>query len=62
MNSKGQPWLTLKVLSNAPASNYLPFFYEGEPIRGSVTLDRDKEDSIKSISVQVTPPPPVLTI
>lgn len=54
-SSKGRPWLTLKVISNAPASNYLPSFFEGEAIRGNVVLDRDKEDSIKSISVQVGP-------
>ncbi|TBU30407.1 hypothetical protein BD311DRAFT_659291 [Dichomitus squalens] len=51
-SSKGRPWLTLKVISKAPASTFLPSFYEGEPIKGSVTLDLTKEESIKAISVQ----------
>ncbi|KAI0704174.1 hypothetical protein C8T65DRAFT_654104 [Cerioporus squamosus] len=52
-DSKGRQWLTLKVISSAPSSGYLPAFYEGDAIGGSVTLHREKEDSIKSISVQV---------
>ncbi|KAI0767593.1 hypothetical protein C8Q74DRAFT_1203955 [Fomes fomentarius] len=52
-NSKGQPWLILKVISGVPASAYLPAFFEGKAITGSVTLHREKEDSIRSISVQV---------
>ncbi|KAI1792706.1 hypothetical protein LXA43DRAFT_311003 [Ganoderma leucocontextum] len=52
-NSRDRPWLTLRVLSKAPASNYLPSFYEGDNIRGSVALNLGKEDSIKAISIQV---------
>ena len=52
-DSKGRQWLSLKVISNAPSSGYLPAFYEGDAIGGSVSLHREKEDSIKSISVQV---------
>ncbi|KAI0649771.1 hypothetical protein C8Q79DRAFT_940660 [Trametes meyenii] len=51
--SKSRPWLTLKVVSKAPASTYLPAFYQGEAIQGSVTLTLDKEEPIKSVSVQV---------
>ncbi|KAI0708548.1 hypothetical protein C8Q76DRAFT_799799 [Earliella scabrosa] len=51
-NSRGQPWLTLKVMSDAPASNYLPAFFEGEAITGVVSLHREKEDSIRSITIQ----------
>ncbi|RPD60671.1 hypothetical protein L226DRAFT_473994 [Lentinus tigrinus ALCF2SS1-7] len=52
-DSKGRQWLSLKVMSTAPSSGYLPAFYEGDAVGGSVTLHREKEDSIKSISVQV---------
>ena len=52
-DSKERPWFTLKVISNAPASTFLPSFYEGETIKGSVTLNLLKEESIKAISVQV---------
>ncbi|KAH9848132.1 hypothetical protein C2E23DRAFT_941244 [Lenzites betulinus] len=51
--SKSRPWLSLSVLSKAPASTYLPAFYQGEPITGSVTLRLEKEEPIKSVSVQV---------
>lgn len=53
-SSKGQPWLTLKVASKAPASSYLPAFYQGEAITGSVVLCLDREETIKSVSVQVS--------
>ncbi|EIW53242.1 uncharacterized protein TRAVEDRAFT_134054 [Trametes versicolor FP-101664 SS1] len=52
-SSKGQPWLTLKVASKAPASSYLPAFYQGEAITGSVVLCLDREETIKSVSVQL---------
>lgn len=53
-SSKSRPWLTLKVISKAPASSYLPAFYQGEAVTGSVALCRDREEPIKSVSVQVT--------
>ena len=52
-NSNGHPWLTLKVVSNAPASTFLPTFHAGETINGSVMLSLSKEDSIKAVSIQV---------
>lgn len=53
-SSKSRPWLTLKVTSKAPASSYLPAFYQGEAITGSVVLCLDREEPIKSVSVQVS--------
>ncbi|KAI0672161.1 hypothetical protein C8Q78DRAFT_730210 [Trametes maxima] len=52
-SSKSRPWLTLKVISKAPTSTYLPAFYQGEAMQGTVTLTLDKEEPIKSVSVQV---------
>ncbi|KAH9925011.1 uncharacterized protein BXZ73DRAFT_50171 [Epithele typhae] len=52
-DSKNRPWLTLSVLSNVSTPHHLPSFTEGDTIRGSVVLDREKEDGIKSISVKV---------
>lgn len=49
--------MTLKVISNSPASHYLPSYFEGETVRGNVVLTLEKEDSIKSITVQVPSPP-----
>ncbi len=60
--SKSPPWLTLKVTSKAPASSYLPAFYQGEAITGSVVLCLDKEEPIKSISVQVSRNTRVVTL
>ncbi|KAM5546092.1 hypothetical protein V8D89_000218 [Ganoderma adspersum] len=53
MNSRDRPWLTLKVVSKAPASTYLPSFHEGDPVGGSVTISLRKEEPIKAISIQV---------
>ena len=53
MNSRDRPWLTLKVVSKAPAPTYIPSFHEGDAIGGSVTINLRKEESIKAISIQV---------
>ncbi|KAI9060021.1 hypothetical protein FKP32DRAFT_1578831, partial [Trametes sanguinea] len=53
LTSARGPWLTLTVFSNAPTSNHLPAFYQGESVRGSVTLRLDREEAIKSVSVQI---------
>ncbi len=52
-NDKGRTFLTLKVLSSAPAPS-LPTFLEGQPIGGKVILDLEKPESIKSISISVS--------
>ncbi|OBZ76034.1 hypothetical protein A0H81_03080 [Grifola frondosa] len=54
LNSKGRPWLILKVLSNAPTPNNLPNFFEGDAINGTVELNLEREDTAKSISITVT--------
>ncbi|KAI0329806.1 hypothetical protein GY45DRAFT_840948 [Cubamyces sp. BRFM 1775] len=51
--SKGRPWLTLKVFSKAPGPSYLPAFYQGEAVTGSVKLSLDTEEAIKSVSIQI---------
>ncbi|KAH9903240.1 hypothetical protein C8Q73DRAFT_742388 [Cubamyces lactineus] len=53
VTSNGRPWLTLKVFSKAPASNYLPAFYQGETVTGIVQLSLSTGEPIKSISVQI---------
>ncbi|KAI0658076.1 hypothetical protein C8Q70DRAFT_996338 [Cubamyces menziesii] len=53
VTSKGQPWLTLKVFSKAPAPNYLPAFYQGETITGYVKLTLETGEAIKSVSIQI---------
>lgn len=51
---KGHKWFLLSVKSRAPKSNFLPLFYGGDPISGSVTLDIVKPESFKSITVNAS--------
>ncbi|KAI0634594.1 hypothetical protein C8Q77DRAFT_768334 [Trametes polyzona] len=53
MTSKNLPWLTLKVISKAPAPHNLPSFYEGETIVGTVVLQLEKEEPVKAVSIQI---------
>ncbi|KAI0366529.1 hypothetical protein BV20DRAFT_951982 [Pilatotrama ljubarskyi] len=49
-NAKSWPWLTLKLMSNAPSSSYLPAFYRGEEIAGCVS----ERQSLQSILARMT--------
>lgn len=48
------PWATLKVNSNASSPKYLPSYFGGQDIVGSVSLDLSKVDTIQSIIVTVS--------
>ncbi|OJA08720.1 hypothetical protein AZE42_07084 [Rhizopogon vesiculosus] len=48
---QGHKWLLLSVKSRAPKSDFLPIFYDGDLISGSVTLNIVKSESLKSITV-----------
>jgi len=52
-DSKGHKWLLFSVKSRAPTSDFLPLFYSGDLITGSVTLNLLKPETIKSITVKV---------
>lgn len=51
---EGNPWLVLKVKSNAPSTKGLPVFVEGQPIAGVVELQLDKPENIKAVVILVS--------
>jgi len=53
-DNKGRKWLLLSVKSRAPTSDFLPLFYSGDLITGSVTLNLLKPETIKSIAVKAS--------
>lgn len=53
-DGKGRPWLTLNMSSRAPSSVCLPQFYEGDSIRGSVSLRLEKESQVKTVTITVS--------
>lgn len=52
-NRNGQPWMTLLLLSEAPAGNKSPVYYDGGTVRGSVQLNLESPQTIRSVVVEV---------
>jgi hypothetical protein len=52
-NSKGRPWLFLKVTSRAGQAKSLPVFFHEDVIKGSVETDLDKAESSKGVTITV---------
>ena len=53
-NNKGKDWLSLKVFSRAPSAKSLPLVFEGEKIEGVVSVDIDKPENSKGITITVS--------
>ncbi len=51
--NKRKAWATLVLQSRAISADRIPLFWQGDNITGSLTLDIDKEDSIKMIKITV---------
>ncbi|KAK0446292.1 hypothetical protein EV421DRAFT_1933470 [Armillaria borealis] len=49
--SKWKAWATLALQSRAISADRIPLFWQGDNIAGSLTLDIDKQDSIKMIKI-----------
>lgn len=49
----GQPWMTLRLLSEAPMGNKYPVYYDGGTVRGSVQLNLESPQTIRSVVVEV---------
>lgn len=49
--NKRKAWATLVLQSRAISADRIPLFWQGDNITGSLTLDIDKEDSIKMIKI-----------
>ncbi|EIN10162.1 hypothetical protein PUNSTDRAFT_132267 [Punctularia strigosozonata HHB-11173 SS5] len=52
-DGKGSPWFTLKLRSRARDAKFVPEFWEGDTITGSVELDLQKPDAIVAITVSI---------
>lgn len=52
-DSRNTPWATLTVNSNAISSEYLPSFFEGQPISGRFELNLSRPEVIQAIIVTV---------
>jgi hypothetical protein len=56
-NRKGKPWATLLVKSargGAQTSKNLPVFVEGRPIVGSISMDLDSPEHVKTVELIIT--------
>lgn len=48
-----EPWLSMRLMSNAPVSAQRPRYIGGENVEGSVTLNFEKPQTVSSVSVMV---------
>lgn len=48
-----KPWLTMRLMSNAPVSAQRPRYIGGEDVEGSVILNFEKPQTVSSVSVMV---------
>ena len=53
-DSKGRPWIWLKVKSRAKDKKTWPLYYERDIINGTVEVDFDKTDGAKAIAISVS--------
>ncbi|KAG8683696.1 hypothetical protein FRC08_014129, partial [Ceratobasidium sp. 394] len=52
-NRNGQPWLTLRLLSEAPAGSKLPVYFSAGSVRGSAQINLDSPQTIRCVAVEV---------
>lgn len=53
-DSKGRPWIWLRVKSRAKDKKTWPLYYERDVINGAIEVDFDKTDSAKAVSISVS--------
>jgi hypothetical protein len=49
----GRPWVTLRLLSEAPAGSKFPVCFNGGAVSGSAQIDLDSPQTIHSVVVEV---------
>lgn len=52
-SSNGRPWVTLHLISNAPAGSKFPMYYSGDAVRGTAELILDGPHTIHSVVAEV---------
>lgn len=55
-DSKGRPWIWLRVRSRAKEGKALPLFYDRDTVAGEVEVDFDKAGGAKTVVVSVSTP------
>ncbi|KAG8693923.1 hypothetical protein FRC09_010175 [Ceratobasidium sp. 395] len=53
LDQGGKPWLTLRLLSDAPAGSKLPVYFSGSSVRGSASINLTRPQTIRSVTVEV---------
>ncbi|KAF8606404.1 hypothetical protein BDV93DRAFT_604391 [Ceratobasidium sp. AG-I] len=53
LNRNGKPWMTLRLLSDAPVGSKFPVYFDGGTVRGSAQIDLDSVQTIRSVVVEV---------
>ena len=56
-DSKGKPWVILRLSSRAPSSKALPVFFEGDKVNGEVEANLGKGENCKAVIVKVSSKP-----
>jgi hypothetical protein len=52
-NKNSRPWVTLRLLSDAPVDNKFPVYYDGGIVQGSVRINLESPQTIRSVVVEV---------
>ncbi|QRW03766.1 hypothetical protein RhiLY_02765 [Ceratobasidium sp. AG-Ba] len=50
----GSPWLTLRLLSDAPAGSKTPMYFNGGSVRGSAEIDLKSGQTVRSVVIEVS--------
>lgn len=53
LNRNNKPWMTLRLLSEAPVGSKFPVYFDGGMVRGSAQIDLDTPQTIRSVVVEV---------
>jgi hypothetical protein len=53
LKENNRDWVTLKLYSGAKSPKSVPMYFEGEYISGTLAINAQKGDSIRSIAVKV---------
>jgi hypothetical protein len=56
LNQNARPWMTLKLLSEAPVGNKFPVYFDGGTVRGAAQIDLNTPQTIRSVAVEVSFP------
>ncbi|QRW03767.1 hypothetical protein RhiLY_02766 [Ceratobasidium sp. AG-Ba] len=53
LNRNDRPWMSLKLLSEAPRESKFPIYFNGGTVRGSAQLTLENPQTIRSVVVEV---------